>query len=130
VSSGGFTLVPGAPHHVIMLLDKVDGVYVNEARNAFNRFNRENFYGQPININKDAIDAERSLLVISAFPDAASAMQYYDKIKRSAASEVSWLPANKYSFMIITEENLQKLKANKDVNGYRALLNTQFPGRF
>ncbi|HNA16599.1 MAG TPA: tetratricopeptide repeat protein [Ferruginibacter sp.] len=130
VSSGGFTLAPGAPHHVIMLLDKVDGVYVNEARNAFNRFNRENFYGQPININKDAIDAERSLLVISAFPDAASAMQYYDKIKRSAASEVSWLPANKYSFMIITEENLQKLKANKDVNGYRALLNTQFPGRF
>ncbi len=113
-----------------MILDKVDGVYVNEAKNAFTRYNRENFYGQPINIIRDAIDADRGLLVISSFPDANSALQYYDKIRRAAPSEVSWLPANKYSFLIITEENLQKLKANKDISGYKALLNTQFLNRF
>ncbi len=130
LSSGPFVMALTTPHHVIMILDKVDQVYVTEAKNAFTRFNRENFYGQPININKDAVDADRSLLVISSFPDANTAMQYYDKIKRSAASEVSWLPANKYSFMIITEENLQKLKANKDISGYKNLLNTQFPNKF
>lgn len=130
LSSGPFVMALTTPHHVIMILDKVDQVYVNEAKNAFTRFNRENFYGQTININKDAVDADRSLLVISSFPDANTAMQYYDKIKRSAASEVSWLPANKYSFMIITEENLQKLKANKDISGYKNLLNTQFPNKF
>ena len=130
LSSGPFVMALTTPHHVIMILDKVDQVYVNEAKNAFTRFNRENFYGQSININKDAVDADRSLLVISPFPDANTAMQYYDKIKRSAASEVSWLPANKYSFMIITEENLQKLKANKDISGYKNLLNTQFPNKF
>ncbi len=130
LSSGPFVMALTTPHHVIMILDKVDQVYVNEAKNAFTRFNRENFYGQPININKDAVDADRSLLVISSFPDAGTAMQYYDKIKRSAASEVSWLPANKYSFMIITEENLQKLKINKDISGYKNLLNTQFPNKF
>lgn len=130
LSSGPFVMALTAPHHVIMILDKVDQVYVNEAKNAFTRFNRENFYGQPINIDKDALDADRSLLVISSFPDANTAMQYYDKIKRSAASEVSWLPANKYSFMIITGENLQKLKANKDISGYKNLLNTQFPNKF
>jgi outer membrane protein assembly factor BamD (BamD/ComL family) len=130
LTSGPFVMAPASAHHVIMILDKVDGVYVNEARNAFNRYNKENYYGQPIQINKDAIDAERNLLVISPFADAASALLYYDKIRKSAAAEISWLPANKYSFMIITEENLQLLKSNKNITGYKALLNTQYPNRF
>jgi len=130
LTSGPFVMSLTSAHHVIMILDKVDAVYVNEARNAFNRYNKENFYGQPIQINKDVLDAERSLLVITSFADAAAALQYYDKIKRSAASEISWLPANKYSFMIITDENLQLLKTNKNIPGYKALLNTQYPNRF
>ncbi|HMI79988.1 MAG TPA: tetratricopeptide repeat protein, partial [Ferruginibacter sp.] len=130
LASGPFVMSLTSAHHVIMILDKVDAVYVNEARNAFNRYNKENFYGQPIQVNKDVLDAERSLLVITSFADAAAALQYYDKIKRSAASEISWLPANKYSFMIITDENLQLLKTNKNIPGYKALLNTQYPNRF
>jgi hypothetical protein len=113
-----------------MILDKVDQVYVTEARNAFIRYNRENYYGQTININKDVLDADRSLLVISSFPDAGTALLYYDKIRKNAAAEISWLPANKYSFLIITDENLQLLKANKNIPDYKALLNTQFPNRF
>lgn len=130
MSNGSFVMSLMSPHYVLMVLDKVDQVYVTEARNAFNRYNRQNYYGQTIQINKDAVDAERSLLVISSFPDANTALQYYDKIKRSAASEISWLPANKYSFLIITEENLKLLKDNKDLPGYKTLLNTQFPNRF
>ncbi|MBL7702063.1 MAG: tetratricopeptide repeat protein [Ferruginibacter sp.] len=130
LASGPFVMAVDKPHHVIMILNKVDGVYINEAKNAFTRYNRENFYGQPININKDAIDADNNLLVITSFPDAAAAMTYYNKIKKDAASEISWLPANKYSFLIITEDNLQLLKANKNLTGYKALLNTQFPNRF
>ena len=57
-------------------------------------------------------------------------MEYYDKIKRSASREVSWLPATKYSFVIITSDNLQVLKTNKDITGYKALLNKQYPGKF
>lgn len=130
LSNGQFTMALSSPHHVIMILNKVDQVYINEAKNAFTRYNRENFYGQPITINKDALDADNNLLVITSFPDAAAAMAYYAKIKKDAAVEISWLPANKYSFLIITEGNLQLLKANKNVSGYKALLNTQFPNRF
>ena len=54
----------------------------------------------------------------------------FDKIKKAAAREVSWLPAAKYSFAIITNENLEVLKINKDITGYKALLNKQYPGRF
>jgi hypothetical protein len=130
LTNGTFIIKPDAPHTVVMILEKVDGVYINEAKNAFTRYNKENYYGQVIDIAKDAVDAEHSILVISSFTDGAAALQYYDKIKRAAPREVSWLPAAKYSFIIISAENLQVLKTNKDFTGYKALLNKQYPGKF
>lgn len=130
IKSASFKHIPTAPHVVLMLLDKVDGVYINEAKNAFDRYNRENFYGTKINIAKDTLDFEKSLLVISSFADADAALLYYDKIKKDAKSEINWLPANKYSFLIITEENLQLLKGNKNIIEYKMLLNSQYINRF
>lgn len=130
LTSGPFVMAVNAPHHVIMIMNKVDPVYANEAKNALTRYNKENYYGQPISINKDALDAENNVLVITSFADANAAMTYYGKLKKDAAVELSWLPANKYSFLIITETNLQLLKTNKNLAGYKALLNTQFPNRF
>lgn len=129
---GQFVLKPDSPHTVIMILDKVDGVYVNEARNAINRFTNENYYGQGLTVNKDVLDADKNLqlLVIGNFSNDNAAIDYYNKIKRGAAREVSWLPAAKYSFLIITNDNLQVLKTNKDLTGYKTLLNTLYPGKF
>ena len=130
IKSASFKHIPTAPYVVLMLLDKVDGVYINEAKNAFDRYNRENFYGTKINIAKDTLDFEKSLLVISSFADADAALLYYDKIKKDAKSEISWLPATKYSFLIITEENLTILKENKNISEYKKLLNSQYTNRF
>jgi hypothetical protein len=130
LTSGVYTLTLNAPHQVLMVLEKVDQVYVNEAKNAVSRYNNENFSGLSLATNKDVLDADHSLLTIASFQDAGAAMQYYEKIKRAAPSELSWLPANKYSFIIITAENLQLLKTNKNLADYKKLLNTQFPGRF
>jgi len=128
--SGAFKWNPDTAHLVVMILNKVDGVYVNEAKNAFARYNRENYYNKTIAINKDALDAERTLLVFESFADANEAVTYYDKIKKAAASEVSWLQANKYSFLVISASNLQILKSGKDINAYKTLLNNQYPGKF
>jgi outer membrane protein assembly factor BamD (BamD/ComL family) len=127
-----FILQPDSNHAVLMILDKVDGMYVNEAKNAFTRYNNENYYGQGLAINKDVLDTEKNmqLLVIGKFANDSLALEYYTKIKRSAPREVSWLPATKYSFVIITNENLQLLKTNKDVLGYKKLLNTLYVGKF
>ena len=130
LNNGTFTMALTSPHYVLMVLNKVDQVYVNEAKNAIARYNNEKFYGQPIVINKDALDADRGILVISSFPDANAALQYYDKLKNDVKNEISWLPASKYSFLIITDTNYQLLKTNKDITGYKSLLNTQFPNRF
>lgn len=128
--SGAFKWETDKPHLVIMILEKVDAVYVNEAKNAFVRYNKENYAGRPININKDALDANRSLLVFDSFSSPEDAVQYYDKIKKAASVEVSWLQANKYSFLVISANNLQLLKSNKDMNAYKTLLNNLYPGKF
>ncbi len=128
--TGAFTFAMEAAQYVVMVLDKVDGVYLNEARNAFNRYNLEKYADQHVSISKDALDKDKSILVFSKFADANSAFAYEERIKKAAPSEISWLPASKYSFIIISEPNLQLLKENKDLPAYRSLLNSKFSGKF
>lgn len=113
-----------------MILNKVDGVYVNEAKNAFARYNREKYSSKPVSISKDVLDGDRALLVFEPFPSPEDAIAYYDRIVKAAPSEVSWLQAAKYSFMVISGNNLQLLKTNKDMNAYKTLLNNVYPGKF
>jgi hypothetical protein len=49
------------------------------------------------------------------------------KIKKAAPEELSWLPANKYSFYPISDENLLVLKTNKDIVGYISWLKKNYP---
>ncbi len=130
LSNGVFTMALESPHSVVMLLDKVDQVYITEAKNAIARYNRENYGTQSIEITKDVLDINRTMLVFSRFVNAEAALEYYIKLKKAAPVEIGWLPTNKYSLLIITNENLQLLKNNKDVNSYRDLLNKQFPNKF
>ena len=125
-----FTLSPEKPHYVVMILDKVDGVYVAEAKNAFVRFNKESMSTINVSISRDTIDATRSLLLFQTFGNAAEALKYFDKIKKAASSEVSWLQPAKYSFIIISNDNLMLLKTNKDISSYKQLLNTNFGNKF
>ena len=128
--NASFVLDVSKPQNVIMLLDKVDGTYVNESKNAFTRYVTENFKNQPIAITKNAIDKDIALLVFSSFANADEALQFLNKLKKAAPDEVSWLPAAKYSFLIISDDNLQLLQSNKNLKAYKALLNKQFPGKF
>src|SRR6185295_18164128 len=68
--NGPFTLNTEVPHNVIMLMDKVDGTYVNESKNAFTRYLGESFRGVPITLIRDAIDKDRALLIFTSFADA------------------------------------------------------------
>lgn len=83
-----------------------------------------------VTITKDAIDAEKSLIVFKPFDNAEGALKYFDRIKKAAPAEISWLQPAKYSFIIISENNLQILKTNKDISSYKQLLNANFGNRF
>ncbi|HEY1202992.1 MAG TPA: tetratricopeptide repeat protein, partial [Niastella sp.] len=119
------------PHYVAIVLDKVDPVYVNEARNAFTRYNREQYSTKGLSVNNQNVSDAYKLVLIGAFPNAGEAMNYIDKTKKLAATEiVPWLPATKYSFIIVTDNNLQVLMNTKDVNALKQFLNQQYPGKF
>ncbi|HEY4205925.1 MAG TPA: tetratricopeptide repeat protein, partial [Puia sp.] len=119
-SNSVFSYTPEKAHSVIIVMDKVDPVYVTEARNAFNRYNQENFYGQSLTIDNSSVSDTLKLVVISSFENATAALEYMHKAQASAPGEiVPWLPANKYSFMIISGTNLDLLLNNKDMPAYR-----------
>ncbi len=126
--SGPYTFNPSAPHYVIMVLDKVDVTYINETKNAMGRYAVDNFRGAGITVAKDTITKEKALLLFSPFENAVQALAFLLKAQKAAPEELSWLPANKYSFLIIDEENLLRLKNSKDMAGYKTLLNKQYPG--
>ncbi len=128
--NGPYTFKPAAPQNVIMVLDKVDGTYINESKNAFALFVAENLRGQAIAVTKTAVDKDISLLVFSTFENADAALLFLNKVKKAAPDEVSWLPASKYSFLIISDDNLQLLQLNKNLKEYKDLLNKQYPGKF
>jgi lipopolysaccharide biosynthesis regulator YciM len=114
-----------------IMLNKVDPVYANETRNAFNRYNQINFYNQKINITSAKLNDSLSLVLLGPFTDAASAMIYVDKVKPKAPGEIiPWLKPEKYSFTIISHPNLDVLNDTKDVNGYKALIEKVLPGKF
>lgn len=119
------------PHYVGIVLDKVDPVYVNEARNAFTRYNREQYSAKGYSVNNQTISDEYKLVMIGIFPNANEAIAYIDKTRKLAATEiVPWLPAAKYSFVIVTDNNLQVLMNTKDINAFKKFLSENYPGKF
>lgn len=119
------------PHYVAIVLNKVDPVYVNEARNAFNRYNREEYSAKGFTVNNQSVSDEIKLVLIGTFANANEAIAYIDKTKKLAATEiVPWLPAAKYFFVIITDNNLQVLMNTKDVNALKNFLQQNYPGKF
>ena len=77
------------------------------------------------------LDATRKIVLIGDFDKASDAVSYMEFAKQSAASQVMpWLKPDKYSFSIITDENLPLLLEKKDLEQYRKFLVQNLPGKF
>lgn len=119
------------PQYIVLLLDKVDGVYLTEAKNAFTRYNREVFYNKQFTYSTLKLDDRYSMLLISGPANAGEAVDYISKVKPQANGRIlPWLAADKYSFYMINNANLEMLKVNKDVEGYKQLLKQVLPTVF
>ncbi|MEO8583954.1 MAG: hypothetical protein ABI415_09175 [Flavitalea sp.] len=118
--ASAYTFNVEAPHAVVVVLSRVDPVYVTESKNAFNRYNLEKFYNKPITINNQSVNDTLKLVVMTGFENAAVALDYLQKTTLVAATRiVPWLPATKYSFLVISEANLEVLKNKQDLTEYQ-----------
>ncbi|HEV3249573.1 MAG TPA: hypothetical protein VGZ71_01390, partial [Puia sp.] len=116
---------------VVLVMTKVDPVYVTESKNAFDRYNRENFYGKVYETSQLPLSDTTKMMVIHGFDNAALALAYLDKAGNAAPREIiPWLPVNKFFFIIIDDQNLEILKANKDMSLYKKFLSVYSPDKF
>jgi len=116
---------------VVLVMSKVDPVYVTESKNAFDRYNRENFYAKNYETSKQDLSDTTKLMIVQGFENITAALGYLDKAANAAPREIiPWLPANKYFFIIIDDQNLEILKANKNLSLYRKFLSVYAPERF
>lgn len=126
-----FSFNAAAPHYVMIILNKVDVVFGNETKNAFARYNSEKFYNKTFELTTIPLDADNKLVLIKPFENAQAAIDYINNVKSKAASEIiPWLKADKYSFSIITDQNLEVLKSNPDLTAYKLFLEQNLPGKF
>lgn len=119
----GYSYDPNAVHYVAIVLNKVDNVFGNEAKNAFNRYNKERYYNLPLNTQVIPLDGDNKLLLIGNFSSIQQAAEYATKVVPLSSKEiVPWLKSDKYSFTIISEKNLEVLKQKTDLSSYRRFL--------
>jgi hypothetical protein len=115
----------------MIILNKVDVVFGNETKNAFARYNSEKYYNKTFEISSVPLDADNKLVLIKPFENAQAAIDYIKDAKPKAATEIiPWLKADKYSFSIISDQNLEVLKANPDLTAYKLFLEQNLPGKF
>lgn len=126
--ANGFSFDVNHQQYVAIVLTKVEQVFVNEAANSITRYNKTNFYNQSIPSSVVPIDGDNKLLLLGPFTNASDAVAYISKVKPVASTRIlPWLAKSKYQFIVISEENLNVLKENKNIDEYRQLLNTVLP---
>jgi tetratricopeptide (TPR) repeat protein len=127
----GYAYKPETRHLAVVVLNKVDKVYGNEARNAVSRFNREKFPGQPYTLNLVDLNPDHKLLLIGDFPTVQEAIAYVQAVKPKAATDVMpWLKADKYFFTVISADNLEVLRTKTDLPAYLRFLEPNLPVKF
>lgn len=126
-----YSFNPADTQYVVVMMENVDPIFITESRNAFNRFNQERFGDQHIDINNRRINGQVQFLMFGPFMNAGDAVSYIDKTRPVTSSRIiPWLTADKFSFSIISNANMEVLINTQDVTGYRAFMHGIFPDKF
>ena len=126
-----FSYKPNEAHYVMLVLTKVDPVFVNEAKNAFVRYNKDTYYNKTFTVDLFELNPDNRLLLIAPFKTAQEAIDYIEKTRPKTATEIlPWLKGGKYSFSILDNTNFEVLKNTKDIEKYKEFINQQLPGKF
>ena len=126
-----YTFKPDDKYYAAVILTKVDMVWVNETKNAFNIYNRGKYYNKQFEYTVTPLNPEYKILLIGNFDNAQTAAEYVQTVKPVSNSQiVPWLAADKYSFTVISAANLEILKTQQDIGLYKQFIEKNLPGKF
>lgn len=117
--------------YVVVILHKVDPVFITEGKNAFNRFNQEHYYTQKIPLTIYSLNDSTKLFLMGPFVNASAAITYIDKTKPMAeTSIIPWLDKEKYKIILISHPNLSLVQKQLEIQTYTRFLTVLFPNKF
>lgn len=84
---------------------------------ALNDFNTFNYSGQKLKSSMEMLQATQGIILVKSFPSASAAKIYMNAAAKNKQIFREYQP-NEYQLMIISEDNYNKLKSNKDMKPY------------
>lgn len=124
----GYSFNPAHEHIVILILQKVDVVYQNEAKIALIRYTKEKTPEVTLDIQRIPYSEEINFMTLAKFPDLLAAESYKKSLIADAPRMIfPWLPAAKYSFISISPANLERMRNKKELDRYQQLFKENFP---
>lgn len=131
LKGNSYSINPNDTAYLVLMLDKVDPIFVSESKNAFTRFNQQLSLNRPITMSIRKINNQFQYLLFGPFENFDQALQYMDKVRPSTANRIlPWLGANKYKFNMISPANLALLQESQDIEGYNSFLHELYPEKF
>lgn len=116
---GPYVYDPAAMYNVVIVMHKVDPVYVTETRNAFNRYNQSRFSGRQLEIENLLVNDSIHYAIIRGLGALENVIRYTNSVEAEApVTIVPWLPKGKYRFIIISDENLATLIEEQEMAVY------------
>ncbi len=118
---------------VAIVLENVDPAYVNEATYSLTNSPRTNAYNATVSVEKKKLRDKLFLILLRSpsFTNATTAYDYITYLKPMLTKEIiTWLEANKYRFIIVSETNLDLLSQDPKLDVYEKVLKQTFPGKF
>ncbi|MFY7995694.1 MAG: tetratricopeptide repeat protein [Sediminibacterium sp.] len=126
-----YSFHPADTAFLVLVLNKVDPIFVNESRNAFLRYNQMLSMNRPPAIQVRKLNDQFNLLLFGPFTNADDAIGYMDRVRPVTPSRIlPWLQASKFSFSLISPANLALLLASQDLDGYNSFLKELYPDKF
>ncbi|GAB4092435.1 tetratricopeptide repeat protein [Flaviaesturariibacter terrae] len=126
VTAGPYRFSADSGHYAVVILNKVDIVFVNEARNAFSRYNAT--AGTTTDSRIETLNNDVKLLLIGPFVTAKAAIDYVQSVKPIAPSQiVPWLKASSYSYTILSQANFNAVMNAKSLDAYLKFIEPKLP---
>jgi tetratricopeptide (TPR) repeat protein len=130
VEKKGFTFKPDEEHFVAVILTKVDYMFVNEAKGAFNRFNKQKHYNLQIGISNFSLNDSTTIILQGPFENAAAALNYIDITRPQSGRIIPWITSDKYHYTLVNNSNIELIKTSKEAESYKAFIKAVFPDKF
>ena len=121
---------PNEPHFAVLLLDKVDDVFIAETIKSFTQYNKDKLGNNTLTVKSLKLNQQYNLILIGPFSNAPNGISFTDDVKPQTNKILPWLPPFKYTYSLIGISNLEILKANNNMDKYKVFLKNTYPAKF